>query len=827
MIITSIKLTSFGKHKKLEFNTDMPVVGIIGPNGSGKSTALNALKFLFTGSLDDNLESYIRNGDKRAVVEATFLKNGQPGKIVRKVTATTSSRELTWNGEVSTKASEVDAKVADILGADKHAVSNAVFIPQGDLDRILFGDQAEREKLFTRLVNVAFLEKTVGIMDGKIKAESAGIENLTPILDEVRMQTAEARNIVKGIEIELLGKPDQTAALKWLQAIRGESSRNAEARTRWETAKQAEARANLEHNAELKNAGYASTEELTLAIDTARYALDLATSNHNTLLVGKQVKERLSQRQVSIDSAKQGLERARGLALAATAKVQGKDLTALYQQLLGLESRAKLEKELETAKQHLEKIVAAVDVHLGKKIEYAATKTTVTKEVIEQASKEIALLQQTVDILKAVLKHPHNDNVCPVCSQGMGSGVVSVERLNLLETQLTQAQTRCATAQHELKRLETAQRDWETEFNRIDQAQTTQTQRVNKLTADFQALGAGDLEQVRAEYKACSDASAELQSAQREISTYTSQLALFESQQFSAEDLKAAEGFSSDALAAAIQTKNSAFIHHGQLQTLKQLLQVKTEDCVKAAANATAALATLETGIGLFKSLQSSPPSLDLAIAVASGKLEETLAEVTGKNNQRLECAGRLTQAQNQLKALQTKENEIEDRLHKNAARQQVVDDLIRLRGTLARQGLPLAYVEYQFLRLTTLAQQSLSELGSNFTIEVHPERPVAFTFTRLDEADGVSMDQNKLSGGQRVRLSIAFLLAVQKLLIPEVGLLVLDEPSTHLDQDSVDALKELLMGMAQTLQNSEHQVWVVDHHETLQTAFGSCLQLK
>jgi DNA repair exonuclease SbcCD ATPase subunit len=85
----------------------------------------------------------------------------------------------------------------------------------------------------------------------------------------------------------------------------------------------------------------------------------------------------------------------------------------------------------------------------------------------------------------------------------------------------------------------------------------------------------------------------------------------------------------------------------------------------------------------------------------------------------------------------------------------------------------------------------------------------------------------SKLSGGQKVRLSIAFLVAVQRLIIPEVGLLILDEPSTHLDSAGVESLRELLMSLSTLLQNTNSQVWVVDHNPALQAALGACVNLE
>ena len=765
--------------------------------------------------------------ERKAKVEIEFVKNGQLGKAMRRITPTSSSRELVWNGETSTKAAEVDAKLADILGADKHAVANAVFIPQGDLDRILFGDQAEREKLFTRLVNVAFLEKTVGVIEGKIKSESTGIEDLAPVLDELRIQLVGARNAVRGVEEELQGYPDQTPALRWLRQVRDESARNTVTRNRWDTAKQAAARARTELDIELKNVGYRDIGDLDFVLESTQQESTAANNTCNTLKLGKQIKERIQQRQQSIDSAKHWLEENRTRAGVATAKLQDKDLPTMYQQLLTLESRSRMEQELAGAEQHLAKIKSAGEAHACTKDDAAESKIANAKACVDYNTESVAVLKQTADILRAVLTHTHADNTCPVCSQAIVAGLLSQDRLNELDRTIAELNARIGAAKAVINTTEAAVSAWNNEMNRINNALELQTKRVQKLTTDLQAVPSGDATTLRAAYAEGVQAQTELAAAQRDTAKYETQLKALESQTLSESDLSAAAAFNDAALLAAGVAVGEIATKLGRLQTLKSLLSFKQQNLQRAESDAEAATTALEAGVQAFRLLQAAPASVDLAIAVAGGQLDAKLAELEGKDQQRAACGGRLSQARLQLKDLQVKENDLEDRLHKNAARQQVVDDLRRLRDTLHRQGLPLAYVEYQFLRLTTLAQQSLSDLGSNFTIETHPERSVAFTFTRLDESDGVSMDQNKLSGGQRVRLSIAFLLAVQKLLIPEVGLLVLDEPSTHLDTDSVEALKELLMGMSQTLQNSEHQVWVVDHHEVLQTAFGSCLRLK
>ena len=61
---------------------------------------------------------------------------------------------------------------------------------------------------------------------------------------------------------------------------------------------------------------------------------------------------------------------------------------------------------------------------------------------------------------------------------------------------------------------------------------------------------------------------------------------------------------------------------------------------------------------------------------------------------------------------------------------------------------------------------------------------------------------------------------------MPELGFLVLDEPSMHLDDESKENLKELLMNIGQQLENTDMQILVCDHAKELEPAFINTIKL-
>ncbi len=823
MIITKLTAKNFGKHETISFETRDSVVGIIGPNGSGKSTLLKLLQFLFTGILEDNLDSYVRTGSKFCEGEAHFIKNGQPGRIYRKVFAGSSpaKRELEWNGSTTIRDSEVASRLAEILGADKHAINNAVFIPQGDLDKILFGDQAEREKLFTRLVNVAFLEKTVGVIDARIKQESANTEDLTAVVDELRVQLAQAGGNVQDIDLEYRAKGDSGPELAARRRMLDVLQQEEQSRSRVAAAGQAAQQHKTALRAALTSEGYISWEALQVHETTLLGELKTWQTRHDVLVRGKHAKEMHERTVQDIRQLEHTLAEQNARHQQTVERLSGTDLPVLRDLVIKAEFR-------ETLAPTLAKTQAAMTAALEAYTSQQKTgcpddsRLEPLKQEISALNSAVGGLDLSLRTLRSVVGRSVGDR-CPCCNQTIDPAVLGMERLEKLELERATLWTSLQAKNREVETTEKARRDWTVKTKALSDEYLRQVKLCGEVTEQLRLLPQNDATALRAQYNQLLEQQAARQELEVAIRNSETTLALKRSFQLSAADSNAIQEFSPEQLTAVEEKLRQAQAEQQRLINLRSTISSLWQAMTKAEAEAQASelqlskvLASLEEARG---QTCAYPPIMDDA-------LPARVAELEGLERARQECAGRLQQARQTLAALQKRDLELAERLHKNAVRMQVVEDLRRLRETFSRGGLPMIYVEYQFRRLTTLAQSNLSNIGANFTVDVNETRPVAFTFSRMDDEAGQGLDMVKLSGGQRVKLSIAFLLAVQQLLIPEVGLLVLDEPSTHLDEESVGALKNLLMSMTQTLQNANHQVWVVDHHTDLMPAFGTCLQL-
>jgi exonuclease SbcC len=113
---------------------------------------------------------------------------------------------------------------------------------------------------------------------------------------------------------------------------------------------------------------------------------------------------------------------------------------------------------------------------------------------------------------------------------------------------------------------------------------------------------------------------------------------------------------------------------------------------------------------------------------------------------------------------------------------------------------------------------QAVSELANNYFEGIYSGDDVKRLRLNSDyefmaDRKGHSRHAVRLSGGQRVAVSIAFLLALSELL-STTGFVILDEPTTHLDEQR----RGDLVAVLSALQNIP-QLIIVDHHPELKEA--------
>lgn len=859
MRIHSLKTVDFGPHRKREDDIDAAVVGLLGPNGSGKSTLLNAIQFALTGELNDPLDTYIRGRGvnfedlqaietadggtvdsiekpdiaKAAQVEMTFSMHGQSGKIIRRITPTTSKRTLEWDGEIITKAADVDAALKDIVGADKKALSEIVFPQQGELDNLLFGRQSEREELFIKLLLLTHMAKVADMADNRARLIKQEIANLDSQKDQLKDMIDEQTKAVFTAEEDFRKCTSWAPELTIYRHIRAldRDISDLSSRLSTESSRVTELEGQLsciylkvtvDHNQ--KSVEVAAPGHITSLIEAAEKDRETMVSARDQQIAAKNAADQkviLEQQLQQSEEAYKSLEQERdGLQEEIDrANRDGRSASNLNTFISALETAARTNEELSRSQVALEEANSVVE---DAKVKLPGVEKDVVQlnEKLAAAVDEGALARVKYEALKA--HHEHGgDSACPVCDGELGEvdETTVAKALEALEVH----RKRYEFISSELKTAEQlAYQLRNTVMNRGADI-TSLTETVKKAHEVLANTPEGNIDEIRHEKN-------QLEAKMNRVHQISQQgnLELYQRSVEQARDglekLKSAGVFNDSILSSATSAIQSIDNYVANMRVIgSEAVQAKTqlETTRQSMADNTTRLAQkLDEHTGYMN--QRSEKLVELM------SRERESAERVMEERTQAYTAGesRLSSERKQLATLKERLQHLEDRERVDAARASVADQLIRIKEAFQRRGLPITYVQYRFNQLVELANRNLMSLDANFSIQCDPREMVSLTFRRTDDASDSIFAMNKLSGGQRVRLSIAFLLAIQQLIIPDLGLLVLDEPSMHLNDEGVESLADLLQSLGQQLVSADAQVIVCDHNHRLDRSFQKTIRL-
>lgn len=829
MQIKRVTLQNFGRHASLDFDMGAPVVGVLGENGSGKSTLLEAIRYCFTGTLRDNANTYMRDDGKHgaAVVEMEFVKDGVPGKITRRITKTTSSRTLTWGDAAPiTSVKEVDAAMRDILNADKRSVVGCVFVRQGELDKVLFGDKAERERNFLRMVGCAHLElvaKTAAQQAAILRADS---KDNGPLMLELATQLEERASRFRDLTRELDGLPDQSVLLASLlqhrQALlaitQQEAVKEAAERALKEliaTAQTPEAfLASLRSDAETIGVQVTNCNMLLTQYRDSLTGLEALEGNYWSMLRAHQALEAAAAEvsKAPPDQTQELEKRRADYQIAFHKTMASKTLLEHTINFHTWTERSKLKVlELDSFQNDLQEADSKVAA-----VERAAS--------ILREDPKIGLLRLQVNLLEPLSTGKHDLQACPLCRSStahldpaaitgmLKSAKEEISRytaeLQELEARVLQTKKASQTAAGKVIRVQNEAQVFEAQLKGLPEVifltKEAQQAETDQLVAELAAL-----EQTGKQL------SANQTLRQSALDAHTRAHGAFETWRQRPDYVQIANFIpaqAADMRRTLVENTTHAQQEVAQLQTQLTTLQrsiANLESAITTAGRANVSLAQARQHIQNAMSLQDT---------------EQQIATLTSAQQAREQRMAVYQEVQQDIRNLQAKQADLEIQQQAFTKKLAKADEMDVLVQTFGKDGIASRYLDALYGNLMQVVIPHLSHMGANFTVR-KGEGPLSFEFQRLDEPSEW-MDQVKLSGGQRVKMDIAFLLALQQVIIPDVGLLVLDEPTTHLDEESREGFRDTLEQLQGLLQRTECQVIVCDHCREILPALQRVVRL-
>lgn len=796
MYIKLVELKNWCQHASLTVELGPGLNGIIGSNGDGKSNLLDALRFAFTGESEnaggkaDNLRWGAKQGHVRVVVGF----GDTDYEIYRSIK--TSQAWMKWKdptgGEQKlTKVAEIQDQITALTGASSRALLDAVFVPQGKIDAVLFQRNSDRLKDFQRIFGlevIADIYRYIG--------EEINLFHLTPDLEET-LASAKKLLAVSQNEHDIMSKE-----------IGGRKASIAAGATSEDVIRRFEA---AQRHLEALNKAKAAVGSAQAAADEAAAILapiaEAAASGPDPVALQSELQaasDAIAQHRSAVQQWEQAAALRQKLAEAETA-------------LAGIPEFVLPEKPVNPA------VLQDAEAALAQAQAWAAGQrdpmpsearaqeayntalerfNTISRSGSPVPSDEVVadLTREIEDIRREI--GGFESGVCPTCGQEVKGGPEAMaEKLARAESLVTRRDERC----QEVEQAYLAER--KAAEDALNAAKAALDDITVKAREFFQKKWRDA--QTWRDYVA-----AELQREANHRATVTAAQQLVDSIR---QALVGAPEVAPDASEGdkALQTQ-------AEVQKALKELQELSMAHEKAKAHHAATQSVLQRAVEAAETLSTDldAPS-DEEVAAAR--------EVAEKVSQERQILADLQDAFLAMSvAVGNRSAEVE-RLSKQLAveaRQQAwVVQLREIRDAMHPSKLPSIIMGEYAKILNAQIGGYLDRWQAPFQFWLSEE--LAFRAIKPDDDHGmVEMDAVRLSGGEKIVAASSYRLGLSDTFARDAGLIVLDEPSNALDRENIKNLQQVLLHLRELSATTHRQVIVVTHEQSLIGFFDHIIEI-
>jgi len=295
-----------------------------------------------------------------------------------------------------------------------------------------------------------------------------------------------------------------------------------------------------------------------------------------------------------------------------------------------------------------------------------------------------------------------------------------------------------------------------------------------------------------------------VQNAQQEVRNYGASLA----------KLAAPADVNQQAVAAAKEVLRLLEEANGNVGLARQDLAHSAEVLETNKAVLAQSQAELADCVELLKGLQVATEAQQREAELALAKWQQVEMQLAGLRGELAAMKRTLDNLAEDYKRLAEHEKSL-------AVQRKFKELLDKARLVLHKDNLPRVAAGRYLEALNGGLAKYLGKFYVPFTAEITEELEVAYRLS-----DGEPRPVSRLSGGQKVALSLAFRFAVHELFASSVGLMILDEPTNDLDTDAVERLVQLLNMVRGWAASSGMQLIVVTHEDRLCPAFDKTIRL-
>ena len=889
MIINRLKLHNFLSHNDTEISLEKGVNIIIGKNGAGKSSIIDGMKFAFLGERrGSKIEDLVKRGKTDCSVSLDFTIGNHNYLITRQMSigknGNVKDRDavLVRDGiEIARHVSGVDKAIEDpnYVGINKEVFLNSVFVEQGEIDALVSSAKSEREKIFGKIVGLDVLTEYADELKTLKKDLDLKRSSLLGIPDELKLTKDQRNDIDQSVQDTLaelatatqkasdikaqldITKEKRDGLLGKLNKIKADSDTLEQKKNK-----------RLELEKRIKE-DLQKTEEFSSRADSLEKNIDRALLQKkdrvNEYLSKKDKisdkRERLKKNEEQINSYNemkselQQLEKPHERYLILKKEMDSieaeldelKDAYENYRRKLELASSEKeeidkIEKRISSEKVEIQAVLG-VEIDSREKLEDIVNqKRELFQENQKQKSvldSEIRGLEDQVKIIKEKIGTISGITTCPLCQQP----ITDEHRAVILEgynNEISKIDGEIGDNNNLVKKINNELK----ELNKINDF--LNSRKINDFYRDTENLKShrekyeklnDDTKKLEFEYLSYTEKQKQKDLKKEELKNLEMSYQKYESLKISLSHMDIGK----------IQEETGALVSNIEeiekdlmtielelgfipgrftLETIqkmegldKKIQGIKTDvTSVRARVEAdSASLSDLNKEIEeLYKSVASYPSiqtefkNTDKMLVDSQKNHEDALGNIS-----KLET--RKEVYEKQIEELDVKISDLKIKQEKLERLADAITEMEKLRQCFDRDGIQKAIRKDSAEFLTLKVMDYADSFNLNFD-DVKVSEDMNIEISQNGQTESVDM----LSGGEKTALSIALRLALAKYVMENIKTMIMDEPTTYLDQDRRSNLKDIIQYTFSSEDTPVPQMIIVTHHTDLYTAADNVFEV-
>ncbi|EHP70804.1 ATPase involved in DNA repair [Metallosphaera yellowstonensis MK1] len=832
MRIVRLRLKDFLSHQDTVVTFPGDINVIIGHNGAGKSSLIDGITFALFKKGRGNREDMIRQGASSAEVDLTLRTDRGEIRIVRGIP--TRSDLLYINGKLEARSSNAVTEKLREMNLDEGVLLNTVLVRQGEIESV-FEDLGEVIKRILMITNLEKLTDSNGKLrqlskEYELKAQRA--EEMDQELRKLREEMERDRQELRGLEELESSLESKTSKLRvdeaklknQLSSLEEKRSKFIELRSRLEGAASelriTQDRLKLTQDLERR------LKELEKEIgDLQKYEekkalLDVLQEKRRRLNDLEGVKGQLERNLTKLTSS---LEIKRKLepkyANLQRVRVRIRELEQDHQRYQSLKSLVDdIERKLAEQRRELEELPQVNLDSLQRELEELEERLTIARSSQEATENLQQELMRSLESLREA-----KGGKCPVC----GGPLDEEHRILLItdtEKKLSESRKRIEELRREVRELEGRRGDIR---RRLDRARELKARReqIEKTLSNFETelrRRTRELEDVKDkedEYSSLRGQELELLEVERQFT----KVAGVDEQEV--EELEGRLGRVIQDLTLLkrevkeVEERLGGTTREQVEVNLRRLVNLRKErDNIQRQVGEREVLLRKEEELReLLTRLEEELKSLNFTeedYTRFKGDLEALTESIRRAELELAKVRGEKAKVEERLRINGERERQLSEEMSQITKYRRAQERLERLRKILGENMMQRYLISTVRGRIENNLNDLLSLFNLSFVrVTLNFEEGKGMNSKSLLRAYGMSGQQlnvEMLSGGERIAIALGLRLAIARALMGELGFMILDEPTIHLDSQR----RSELLNVIKESTNAVPQIIVVTHDE-------------